>query len=100
MHEDVPSEDSTPSNLSLSGEDSMNLRHGLLALAASPLLFLATQGQADGPGGYRKPPKAVSDILQAPASPRLFLSPDRQHALLVEADRSPPIRDLAQPMLR
>jgi len=49
---------------------------------------------------YQQPPKAVLDVLRAPAAPQLLLSPARDHALLVEPRRYPPLADLAQPMLR
>ncbi len=49
---------------------------------------------------YQKPPKAVEDILDAPATPALSVSPDRTHAILSEPLRYPPIADLAAPVLR
>jgi len=49
---------------------------------------------------YRQPPKAVLDVLRAPVTPQLQLSPTREYGLLLEPLRYPPIADLAQPMLR
>jgi dipeptidyl aminopeptidase/acylaminoacyl peptidase len=49
---------------------------------------------------YQKPPKAVLDVLNAPASPDVSVGPARTHLLLMRAFRYPPIADLAQPMLR
>ena len=49
---------------------------------------------------YQQPPKAVLDVLRAPATPQLQLSPTRDYALLTEPLRHPPIADVAQPMLR
>ncbi len=49
---------------------------------------------------YKKPPKEILDVLNAPESPRLVLSPTRHYALLVHSERYPSIADLAQPMLR
>ena len=49
---------------------------------------------------YQKPPREVLDILNAPMTPRAFVSPARTHVLLAEALRYPPIADLSQPMLR
>jgi len=50
--------------------------------------------------GYRKPPKAIEDVLDAPATPNVILNPTRDYALLVRGVRYPPISDLARPMLR
>ena len=50
--------------------------------------------------GYKKPPKEVLDILNAPATPNASLSPTRDNILLLTANRYPPLADLAQPMLR
>src|ERR1019366_5762106 len=49
---------------------------------------------------YRKPPQAVLDVLNAPATPVLSLSPSRAYALQGSPVRYPPIAELAQPMLR
>ncbi|MSV28481.1 MAG: S9 family peptidase [Bryobacterales bacterium] len=49
---------------------------------------------------YRKPPQAVLDVLNAPATPTLSVSPAKTHAILAEAARYPPIAEVAQPMLR
>jgi len=49
---------------------------------------------------YQKPSKDIVDVLSAPATPRAFVSPSRNHVLLAEPLRYPPIADLAQPMLR
>lgn len=50
--------------------------------------------------GYKKPARAVLDVLSAPATPTVFVSPTRDTILLATALRYPPIADLAQPMLR
>lgn len=49
---------------------------------------------------YKKPPQAVLDVLNAPASPAAFLSPSRDYMVLATPLRYPPITELAQPMLR
>src|ERR1039458_2674827 len=49
---------------------------------------------------YRKPPQAVLDVLNAPATPALSLSPSHAYALQGSPVRYPPIAELAQPMLR
>jgi dipeptidyl aminopeptidase/acylaminoacyl peptidase len=49
---------------------------------------------------YKKPPKEILDVLNAPGTPGALVSPAKDYMLLVELTRYPPIADLAQPMLR
>ncbi len=49
---------------------------------------------------YQKPPKEILDVLHAPAPPQAVVSPTRDSMLLMDWLRYPPIRELAQPMLR
>jgi dipeptidyl aminopeptidase/acylaminoacyl peptidase len=58
--------------------------------------IVSTSAQAT----YRKPPKAILDVLDAPAIPLTSISPAKDKLLLLEPLRYPPIADLAQPMLR
>ena len=51
-------------------------------------------------GRYEKPPKAIMDVLDAPAIPGVSVSPVRDRIALLEPLRYPPIAELAQPMLR
>jgi dipeptidyl aminopeptidase/acylaminoacyl peptidase len=71
-------------------------RFSSLMLAAALLLAAPAFAQ----NGYQKPPKEILEVLHAPVTPQLSLSPARDTALLVEGVRYPPIADLAQPMLR
>ena len=50
--------------------------------------------------GYKKPPKEVLDILNAPTTPATSVSPTRDNILLLTSRPYPPLADLAQPMLR
>lgn len=68
---------------------------GLLVVALNLLLLASASGQA-----YQKPPKAVLDVLDSPVTPTAFISPTRDHMLLAQGVRYPPIADLAEPMLR
>lgn len=52
------------------------------------------------PQAYQKPPKAITDILDAPPPPVAIVSPTRDYLLLLQAERYPPIAELAEPMLR
>ena len=51
-------------------------------------------------GSYKKPPKEIMDVLDAPATPSTSISPTRDKLALLEPLRYPPISELAQPMLR
>jgi dipeptidyl aminopeptidase/acylaminoacyl peptidase len=94
--------DSSPD--SFATEDAMNAKTLTRAgfILACPLVLPLFTLRADAPNsaGYQKPPKAVADILNAPPTPNVSLSPARDRLLLLHFDRYPPIRDLAEPMLR
>ncbi len=62
-----------------------------------PLLLL---GLALGDDVYRKPPREILDVLNAPPTPEAVVSPSGTDVLLIERILYPPISDLAQPMLR
>ena len=49
---------------------------------------------------YRKPPKAVLDVLNSPVTPTLTINPTHTFATQGQPVRYPPIAELAQPMLR
>jgi dipeptidyl aminopeptidase/acylaminoacyl peptidase len=49
---------------------------------------------------YQKPPKAIADVLDSPATPATSVSPSKDKIALLEPLRYPPIAELAQPMLR
>src|SRR5450432_1317617 len=68
------------------------------AKKASLLLFLPALFFGAQP--YQKPPQAILDVLNAPPTPQLSLSPARNYAMQGQAVRNPPIAELAQPMLR
>ena len=70
----------------------------LASLAIVALLLCAGAGVAQE--GYKKPPKEVLDILNAPVTPNASVSPARDNILLLTGLRYPPLADLAQPMLR
>ncbi|HJT67687.1 MAG TPA: prolyl oligopeptidase family serine peptidase [Pyrinomonadaceae bacterium] len=70
----------------------------LLLLSLVVTLFAAVTVGAQQ--GYKKPPKEVLDILNAPVTPSASVSPTRDNMLLTTSLRYPPLADLAQPMLR
>ncbi len=49
---------------------------------------------------YRKPPQPILDVLNAPETPTVVVSPARDYALLLQGIRYPPMAEVAQPMLR
>lgn len=64
------------------------------------VLFAAAALLATAETAYRKPPKAIQDVLDAPLTPSMSISPSKTHVLLAEPLRYPPIADLAEPVLR
>src|ERR1700758_1148735 len=70
-----------------------------LATKAPFLLFLPALF-VFGADQYQKPPKAVLDILNSPATPALTLDPTHTYAIQGRPVRYPPIAELSQPMLR
>lgn len=63
-------------------------------------LFILLTLTATGQTVYQKPPQEVLDILNAPPTPAISVSPAGTHALLAQSLRYPPIAVLSQPMLR
>src|SRR5215467_12696616 len=49
---------------------------------------------------YMKPPQAILDVLNAPETPQVSVSPTRDVMLMSTQLRYPPIADVAAPMLR
>jgi dipeptidyl aminopeptidase/acylaminoacyl peptidase len=49
---------------------------------------------------YQKAPPAIREILDAPATPVVSLSPTRDWMIIVQGVRYPSLADLAEPMLR
>lgn len=67
---------------------------------SSILAVLCLTQIAFGQTTYQKPPKAVLDVLDTPATPMVSISPAKDRMLLMQSLRYPPISELAQPMLR
>ncbi|HEX3185081.1 MAG TPA: prolyl oligopeptidase family serine peptidase [Pyrinomonadaceae bacterium] len=76
----------------------MKTRRFCVALSTFVLLCLTTAVTAQQ--GYKKPPKEVLDILNAPTTPGASVSPTRDNVILSTGLRYPPLADLAQPVLR
>ena len=73
-----------------------------LMVSFSVLLTLWLIGVARGqtPETYKKPPREILEVLHAPITPQVSVSPTRDFLMLIEGVRYPPIAELAQPMLR
>ncbi|MEN3326342.1 MAG: hypothetical protein V7638_1149 [Acidobacteriota bacterium] len=74
------------------------IRLASTSLAILAILLFAVSSFAQQ--GYKKPPKEVLDILNAPVTPGISVSPARDNIILTTGLRYPPLADLAQPMLR
>ena len=61
-----------------------------LVLALTPLVTRAQEG-------YRQPPTAVAQILDAPALPTVMVTPDRKQLMLLERPGLPSISEIAAP---
>jgi dipeptidyl aminopeptidase/acylaminoacyl peptidase len=62
--------------------------------------LLMTAPEAAGQATYRKPPAAVTAILDAPPPPAISVSPDRATIALLQSARYPAIEELAEPIGR
>jgi dipeptidyl aminopeptidase/acylaminoacyl peptidase len=65
----------------------------VVLLGALPSLLPAQQG-------YRQPPAPIADILDAPQTPAVYVSPDRTWLLLAKRASLPSIAELSEPELR
>ena len=74
--------------------------HNAFRLAATLLAVFVVAGLSFAQQGYKKPPREVLDILNAPVTPGISVSPTRDNIILTTGLRYPPLADLAQPMLR
>src|SRR5215470_15178010 len=70
----------------------------IICLLGAALLAPSFSVHAQTP--YQKPPKAVLDVLDAPDSAVVSVSPSRDKMLLATPVRYPSIAELAEPMLR
>ena len=50
--------------------------------------------------GYKMPPKAIADLVDAPVTPNVSISPDKKNILILERASLPSIEELSQPELR
>lgn len=72
----------------------------LLAFVASLAMPGVAWPQPAPPSEWRRPPRAILDVLHAPGPPMARLSHDGSTLALMTLLRYPPLADLAQPMLK
>ena len=60
------------------------------------IIFTAAWGGND----YKMPPKAIADLVDAPGTPGVSVSPNKKHILILERASLPSIEELSQPELR
>ena len=80
-----------------------NRRPALIAAALCAVLLmpLLAAGQDSATDiGYQMPPQVLADIIDAPPTPAVSLSPDNAWILQLERPGYPPISEVAQPELR
>ena len=68
---------------------------GLAAGAPHP-----AKGRNETPHGYGQPPQNILEVMRAGSTPAPFLSPTREHLLLVSWEDYPSISRVARPFLR
>lgn len=83
----------------------LNFRVSTRSTAAALLLSVSLSHAADPPKNpaaaeYLLPPKAIADLIDAPPTPGVNVSPDHTWLLLTEPPALPPISELAEPELR
>ncbi|MFH1374106.1 MAG: prolyl oligopeptidase family serine peptidase [bacterium] len=79
--------------------------HLPFTIAAALLLLLLCstalgQGQAISEAGYRMPPAAISDLVDAPSTPVVYISPDGEWMLLLKYPALKSLEEVSQPELR
>lgn len=73
----------------------MQKKHYCLLLFCS-LLMVNVQAQS----GYLKPPQNVLDVVEAPPTPNVSVSPEKDAVMLVDYNPNPGIATLARPFLK
>ena len=65
-------------------------------------VFCLTPAFGQGPAseGYMMPPKVIADLIDAPPTPFVSISPDNQWMMIQKWPGYPPLEEVAQPELR
>ncbi len=75
-------------------------RAAAASLLAALTLGLAVPGLAQEATGYLTPPAEIVDILDAPPTPQVIVSPSRDTVALLARPAMPSIAEVSRPMLR
>ncbi len=74
------------------------MTRSLLLRLVTPALVMVAPAAAQLP--YQNPPAPIAQILDAPGTPLVSVSPDRSLLALIARERLPPISEVAAPELR
>lgn len=69
-------------------------------LLATLLALLMLAATVSAQTAYQKPPQVIADVLDAPATPTVSVSPTRDSIALVTSSRYPSIAEVSEPILR
>lgn len=75
-----------------------NKIHYLINQITTLTIFIFSALLADD--RYKMPPKAIADLVDAPATPSVSISPNNKQILILERSSLPSIEELSQPELR
>jgi len=73
---------------------------GVLLIALAVLFVFSTVTAEEAASGYMMPPQAIADLVDAPYSPQVSVSPDEEWIVLMHYPGLPPLEEVAQPELR
>jgi dipeptidyl aminopeptidase/acylaminoacyl peptidase len=80
--------------------DDARVRTSHIALATALAVLVVSARGAAADDAYRPAPSPVREVLRAPGTPVVMVSPDGRWALAATYPKYPPIAELAAPMLR
>ncbi len=69
-------------------------------MTPSPRPTVAARTPSSETGGYRTPPREISDVVLAPPTPALSISADGETMMFFTHGGLPPLEDVTRPMLR
>ena len=71
-----------------------------LTTTLSLVVALALMAPLQAQEKYRKPPKDIDEVLTAPLTPTVSISPTHDYMVIEKSERYPSIAEVAEPMLR
>ncbi len=78
------------------------LKNVFIAVSLTCLLLFSSAGfgQEVPESGYMMPPKVIADLIDAPPTPRVSISPDNEYMMIQQWPGLPSIEEVSQPELR